>query len=412
MYSFLYTQAHPYSYPVSRSSFQTGHSTDSAAICLQAPRNGDSPVDSRERFLTALQCQQPDRVPIFEALIDEPVLAALMRILDIPDPVAGRAAKGPDDGREDFAALDRYCLVVDALGLDATCGSFGTGRVPAGHGYVRDRYDRVFQLNEYGEAAIVDGPVREPADALRYDMAGRLRAEDFEPMRHIVSRLGRQKAHIIDLSDPFKVSWLSRGSMENFLVDMVLNPDLVYALARIATDFALATVEMAAGIGVDGFLMDGDYAGEVSVLMSRQHYVRYFKECHAEIVRHVHRHGLKVIKHSDGNNWPIFDDFVDAGFDAFHPVQPQCMDLAEVRRHAAGRICLIGNIDCRDLLCSAPEEEVEEAVRATIGLAAPGGGYIISSSNSIHPGVRPENYLAMVRAAHRYGGYPQVMTDP
>jgi len=44
-------------------------------------------------------------------------------------------------------------------------------------------------------------------------------------------------------------------------------------------------------------------------------------------------------------------------------------------------------------------------VRETIEAAAPGGGYIISSSNSIHPGCRPENYVAMLRAAQKYGGY-------
>ena len=51
------------------------------------------------------------------------------------------------------------------------------------------------------------------------------------------------------------------------------------------------------------------------------------------------------------------------------------------------------------------EEEVEQSVRETIAAAAPGGGYIISSSNSVHPGCRPENYIAMVRAARKYGDY-------
>ena len=51
------------------------------------------------------------------------------------------------------------------------------------------------------------------------------------------------------------------------------------------------------------------------------------------------------------------------------------------------------------------EDEVERVVRETIGTAAPGGGYIISSSKSIHPGCKPENYIAMVNAAHKYGTY-------
>ena len=81
------------------------------------------------------------------------------------------------------------------------------------------------------------------------------------------------------------------------------------------------------------------------------------------------------------------------------------MDIEEVKSHLAGRACILGNIDCRDLLPFGTEEEVERVTRETIEKAAPGGGYIISSSNSIHPGCKPENYIAMVRAAHKYGGY-------
>jgi uroporphyrinogen decarboxylase len=38
-------------------------------------------------------------------------------------------------------------------------------------------------------------------------------------------------------------------------------------------------------------------------------------------------------------------------------------------------------------------------------VAAPGGGYILSSSNSIHPACKPENFVAMIRAAKAYGRY-------
>ena len=48
----------------------------------------------------------------------------------------------------------------------------------------------------------------------------------------------------------------------------------------------------------------------------------------------------------------------------------------------------------------------EDAVKETIAKGAPGGGYILASSNSIHPAVRPENYRAMVEAARRWGEYP------
>jgi len=67
---------------------------------------------------------------------------------------------------------------------------------------------------------------------------------------------------------------------------------------------------------------------------------------------------------------------------------------------------MVGNIDCSRLLSEARVEEVEATVRECILQAAPGGGHIISSSNSIHSSVKPENYRAMLAATRRYGQYP------
>ncbi len=47
-----------------------------------------------------------------------------------------------------------------------------------------------------------------------------------------------------------------------------------------------------------------------------------------------------------------------------------------------------------------------EAVKETIAKGSPGGGHVIASSNSIHPGVKPENYRTMVEAAREFGVYP------
>jgi len=35
----------------------------------------------------------------------------------------------------------------------------------------------------------------------------------------------------------------------------------------------------------------------------------------------------------------------------------------------------------------------------------PGGGYILSSSNSIHSAVKPENYIAMLDTLKKFGKY-------
>ena len=47
-------------------------------------------------------------------------------------------------------------------------------------------------------------------------------------------------------------------------------------------------------------------------------------------------------------------------------------------------------------------------MKGCIDRAAKNGGFIISSSNSIHSSVNPENYLAMIKAVKKYGIYPQL----
>lgn len=114
---------------------------------------------------------------------------------------------------------------------------------------------------------------------------------------------------------------------------------------------------------------------------------------------------MAALDHGRTDRVPILEVFVEVGFDAFHPIQPQCMDIAEVKKKVGDRICLAGNIDCRHLLVFGTPEEVRQNVEETIEIAAPGGSYIISSSNSVHQDCKVDNYLAMVEAAREFGVY-------
>ncbi|MDP6360158.1 MAG: uroporphyrinogen decarboxylase family protein, partial [Planctomycetota bacterium] len=92
--------------------------------------------------------------------------------------------------------------------------------------------------------------------------------------------------------------------------------------------------------------------------------------------------------------------------DAINPIEPAAgMDIAEVKKLYGDLVAIVGNIDCGDLLCNGTPEQVREKVRWTIEAAGAGGGFILSSSNSIHSSVKPENYLAMAEACREFGNY-------
>ena len=53
----------------------------------------------------------------------------------------------------------------------------------------------------------------------------------------------------------------------------------------------------------------------------------------------------------------------------------------------------------------APPQEVADVVRRTIDIAAPGGGYILATCNTLIDAIPDENALAMYETAQEYGSY-------
>ena len=81
------------------------------------------------------------------------------------------------------------------------------------------------------------------------------------------------------------------------------------------------------------------------------------------------------------------------------------MDIRSVKREYGDRLCLLGNVDL-NLLGMGTPEEVEAEVRGLIEDVGPGGGYILSSGNSLAGYLLPENVMAMSSAGRKYGTYP------
>ena len=79
--------------------------------------------------------------------------------------------------------------------------------------------------------------------------------------------------------------------------------------------------------------------------------------------------------------------------------------LGEVKAKFGQRVALKGNVDCAQLMTFGTPEEVVEATREALHKGMPGGGFILSSSNSIHSAVKPENYVAMLQTLRECGRY-------
>ena len=120
--------------------------------------------------------------------------------------------------------------------------------------------------------------------------------------------------------------------------------------------------------------------------------------------------GLPFIKHCDGNIWPIIDMMIDSGITALDPVDQQGgMDLGEVKAKFGDRVAIKGNVDCAETMTNGSVDDMIVATKAALKAGMPGGGYICSSSNSIHSAVKPENYKAMMDIIKEFGTYPMTL---
>lgn len=149
-----------------------------------------------------------------------------------------------------------------------------------------------------------------------------------------------------------------------------------------------------------------DMAGKEGPYLAPRFYEKFIFPNVAKLARAIHNMGGKLLVHSDGDLRPILDGLVGSGIDALHSIDPSSgMDLHQVKERYGDRICIFGNVDCAWTLTRENVEKVIAETRSCIDRAAPGGGYVLSSSNVIHAYVPVENALAMVEAGHRYGRY-------
>ena len=350
-------------------------------------------MNSLERVVAALERRQPDRVPLFECVIDERVMDALLPGCD-------------------------YYRFNDWLGLDnASQNRSSWSRenvefIDEAKGLFRDKWGVIRAFGPESTPAPIEGPIKTPADLKTYQPPDPTADDVLGHLPEVIERYQGKKAITAICRDAFFNPAFLRGTQQ-FLMDMLDHPKLVHELIEVALSYDLPAMQRMVAAGVDVVVFGDDYADKNSTLMSPKHFRAFILPGLKRCVNAAHEAGAYVIKHTDGNIMPIIDMIVETGIDALNPLEPQAgMDIGLVKQRYGDRIALIGNIDCGYLLSQAPVDEVRRVTRQTIAIAAPGGGYCMSSSNSIHSSVKPENLMAMVETLREYGDYPIRLCNP
>jgi uroporphyrinogen decarboxylase len=344
-------------------------------------------MSSRERIVAALERKEPDRLPLLEWGVDPKVMKAIH----------------PGLGFLDF--MERIDL--DAVGTNFTYDFKTTARVlDEGRKIIRDKWGVIRSFTTELIAFPLEGPIKSEADLKAYTPPDPAAEGALGILPEVIARFKGKKAVFWNARDGFVNPSNLRG-MENLLLDYVENPRFAHEVTELCADYEIALASRAVKAGADFVMFGDDYAYKTGPLMSPAHFREFIFPVLKRSTKAIHDAGGFVVKHTDGNIWPILDMIVESGVDAINPLEPVAgMDIGEVKAKYGRQVAVIGNIDCGDLLSRHSVEEVRRAVKECIRKASPGGGHILSSSNTIHSSVKPENFLAMIETARECGRYP------
>ena len=339
-------------------------------------------MNSKERIIGALKREQIDRIPCFEWLIDQKVIDAL-----IPGGIG-------------------YAEFSDRMDLDAIFIDINYRKEDAPNGCTKNEWGIITKNTGEAHTFPVDGPIHNLEEFKAYTPPNPKDPYRFITIEKMLEQYGDSRAVVLHLNDVWSIP--SRlMPFDDFIMMIIDEPQLVRDIVNMTVDVNIELARQAVKRGVQIVSTGDDYAYNSGPMVSPAMFEDIFGDPLNRVMGAYKEMGLYIIKHTDGNIMPIIDLIVDSGIDCLDPIDPVAgMSLAHIKKEYGDRICIKGNVDCANTLTLHSVEDTIEETKNCIQIGGPGGGYILSSSNSIHASVKPENYSAMLDTWRRYRDYP------
>ena len=351
-------------------------------------QSSDYDKSNVNRLLTALNHQEPDRLPHIELWVTSQSVYEYVLERKLPYKIGDAAEGGQSITPEDDVEF------AQRLGQDAVLCNFNW------------RPNNVFRLAGDGTRHYVDGTIKTWADLEDLDPPTPLDDQLRHLERYLKAAHGTGVGIIANLTSFFDSAMLAIGVTDSFYMFYDNRPLVEKLMDKLLEHQEKVMQAVCDEFGKDlALVMINDDIGYNSGLMIRESmFMEIFPHRMKRLIAPAKAAGKLVLMHTDGKLDNILPILYEVGIDVNHPVEPESNDLAEVKRKWTGKMALIGNVHT-PLLAFGTTEEVEEKVCEYCRTVAPGGGYVLGSSTSIMEGIRPENFVAMVRAVHKYGRY-------
>ena len=352
----------------------------------------------RERVITALNHEQPDRCPM--QISFTPEFAQRLRA-DIGK--SDSLGHNPHGGGNTYQ-LERMLeedILLTSVGW-ANC--YYSQPCEPGDGYTDEwgitwraaGYQTKFGDGIYTE--MVGHPLSDDSAIDSYQAPDPTRPELYEESARLIKDYKDEYfiAGVV-VTTIWETAWALRG-YEKMLMDLVLNPELANRILDIPYNYHLTAAKKLVEMGVDMIWIGDDVGGQDTMIVSPAIWREIFKPRMADFIRELKdiNPAVKVAYHSDGNIYPIIPDLIDIGLDVLNPVQPASMDPAKVKEDFGDKLCFWGSIDEQYTLPSGSPEEVRKEVELRLNTIGKNGGLIIGPTHHVQLDTSMENFWAMV----------------
>lgn len=371
-----------------------------------------SEISHRERVILAFNHQEPDRVPMDlmgnATMILDDTYFRLKDYLGIKgdiEPVrTGTTANYYDERILEYFDIDFRRLFLKSI-PKFKYHADGTFTGPWGITWSK----KGIYVN-YERAPLVDADIDAVAN---YQWPDPTELYDISGMAEKARYLYENTSFALVARNPVTWGFLDRGSnlrgMENFMMDLAVNPEIAHMLVQGTLKVYLKVYDMflsAVGPYVQMVEYGDDLGAQNNLLISPAAYREFIKPAQKELFNLIRDRApkAKIFMHNDGALRKIIPDLIEAGVDVLNPVQPTAagMESEALKRDFGDQLIFHGAIEQKPQ--EGTEEDIREEVRRRIDALAPGGGYVLASCNVI---VKPpvKNIVAMFDEARRYGRY-------
>ncbi len=195
-------------------------------------------------------------------------------------------------------------------------------------------------------------------------------------------------------------------------MSLAIRKDYVYKVFEGQCEIGLANLQRLAEAFGDYiqviFISGTDFGTQRGPFASLQTYRELFKPFHKAVNDWVHEHtSWKTFIHTCGGVEPLIEEFIEAGFDILNPVQCSAagMQPRHLKQEYGDHIVFWGGgVDTQKTLPFGTPEEVRRQVLERLEIFAPGGGFVFNTIHNIQPRTPVENILAMFEAIEEFNG--------